>query len=72
MRGIIRGVVITRRVIRRTKPVACTFAKDFMVSTATSSATDFVLHHKAPQMSVVLDVATCQCIGACIKLFIHI
>lgn len=63
---VIRAVVIGRRVKR--SPVVMNFARDFVMSTATSSATDIILHHKPPHVALVMDVAMSNGIALCIRI----
>ncbi len=65
----IRAAVITRKIKR--SPIVRKFAKDLVFSTATSTATDVILHHKIPPATVVFDVAMSNSIAVCIKFVEH-
>ena len=64
---IVRNVVITRRVVKRSVPVAQKIVKNLAIS----SATDVIIHHKLPQMSTVIDVATSYCLCVALKIISH-
>lgn len=61
---LLRTVAMTRR-------KAPKFAKKFVKNVAVSSAAEILLHHKAPDGSIVLDVSVIEGLDACVKILIH-